>query len=90
MPERQLPQARASLSVVFALQPGAVLHAPQAPQASQAQAWLHLRLRVRSSPHVPQPCGSLSVSSAVHSPSSAQISSSHWQVSRQVREAVPH
>ena len=90
MPEAQLPQPCESVSCVFGEQPGTALHALQALQASQAQAVLQLRERVFSCPQTPQPCGSLSLSPAVHSPSSVQRSMSHWQVSRQVRVALPH
>lgn len=89
MPLLQLPQVCISLSVLFGMQPGAELQAPQALQASQAQAAPHVRVRVCSSPQTPQLSGSLSVSEAAHSPSSLHTSSSHWQVSRQVRDALP-
>lgn len=89
LPELQLPQGCVSESAALGAQPGTVLQAPQSLQVSQAQLSLHFLERFRSWPQVPQPCGSSSLSPAMHSPSPLHRSSSHWQLSRQVRVALP-
>lgn len=77
IPEVQLPQLVDSESSSLGAQPAVMLQPLQSPQSSQAQAALQVRERVRSSPHVPQLSGSVSVSPAAHNPSPEQISLSH-------------
>jgi hypothetical protein len=75
-PESQLPHASVSFSVAFAVQPGVLLQALQAPQVPQPQLASQLRACVRSSPQVPQLSGSDSWSPVAHTPSSLHTSAS--------------
>lgn len=89
-PDPQLPHASVSLSLALGVQPGVELQAPQPPQSLQAQVASQARVRVRSSPQVPQLCGSDWASPVAHTPSPLHTSASHSQVCRQVRDSVPH